>query len=398
VGTRDLRIVVAAVGVSAAGDLAAVSALAVSLAHRTGSGVLVAALFAANWLALAAAASWGGALVDRGDARRLLAAASLLQAAITAALATTSAPAVTLALVAVLGLGAAVALPAEFALVGAIAAGSVGAGRANAHVETARSAGYLVGPLLGTSLAATAGVGAALAVDAASFVVVAAGALALHVRRPGQSAAAARPRARDGILLLAGDRVLSTVTAVLVGSLLAMSTSISADVFFGATLGAGSAGLALLLTAWTAGMLAGSLVAAPRIPPKALAVTAVAATALQGAGKLGAAAVGLLVPVLLLYAAGGAGHGIKNVTARALIHERIAPEAHGRTFAAYAALRNCAELAALAAGGFLVDALGGRTTILLAGAATTVVAAVGYGVLRRRTPAESQPAASPAAA
>jgi hypothetical protein len=56
---RDLGLIAAAVLVSAAGDLAAVSALAAHLQHQTGSGLVVAALFAANWLAVGA--PWGGA-------------------------------------------------------------------------------------------------------------------------------------------------------------------------------------------------------------------------------------------------------------------------------------------------------------------------------------------------
>lgn len=55
---RDLGLVAAAALVSAAGDLAAVSALAVHLQRETGSGIAVAALFAANWLALALGAPW----------------------------------------------------------------------------------------------------------------------------------------------------------------------------------------------------------------------------------------------------------------------------------------------------------------------------------------------------
>lgn len=160
-----------------------------------------------------------------------------------------------------------------------------------------------------------------------------------------------------------------------------MSASISADVFFASSFGHGTWGLALLLTTWTAGMVAGALSAAPRIPTRLLAVAAVAAAGLQGAGKLGAAAVGLFLPALLLYALGGAAHGMKNVTARTLIHERIHESAHGRAFAAYVALRNGAELVALAIGGILVDAAGGRGTVALSGGATAAVAALGLAVL-----------------
>lgn len=377
---RDLGLLAAAALASAAGDLAAVSALAVHLQRQTGSGLVVAALFAANWLALAVAAPWGGALADRLDARKLLIVASLFQAAIAVTLATTTGTAGVLALTALLGAGAAIAVPAEFALVGAIASVSGNAGASNARVETARNIGYVLGPLAGAVCVGAAGVGGALLLDGASFGLVAAAAVALHVRRRA-APDAAKPRARDGIALLTRDRTLRIAVAALVGSLLAMSASISADVFFASSFGHGTWGLGLLLTVWTTGMTAGALAAAPRIPPGLLATAAVVAAGLQGAGKLGAASIDLFLPALLLYALGGAAHGVKNVTARTLIHERIHESAHGRAFAAYAALRNGAELVALALGGTLVEAAGGRGTVAISGAATVVVAALGLTML-----------------
>ena len=64
--------------------------------------------------------------------------------------------------------------------------------------------------------------------------------------------------------------------------------------------------------------------------------------------------------MVVCYFVGGAGHGVKNVAFRSLIHERVPSDRHGRAFAAYNGLRNTAELVALAAGGALVAALGAR--------------------------------------
>lgn len=382
---RDLRILASAVGVSAAGDIAAVSALAVHVQQRTHSGIAVAAVFAANWLALAVAAPAAGALVDRRDARRLLIAASAFQAAVALLLASTPGLPDVLALVTVLGAGGAIAVPAEFALLGVIAATGEGATGANARVETARYVGYLVGPIAGTGLVAIAGIGAALAADATAFALIASAAVALRVRRPGSGTGAGERRARDGIGLLTRDPVLRLTTAVLVGSLVAMSTSITADVFFARqTLHAGPIGLGLLLSAWMLGMIGGSLALGPRVAPGALARSALKGTIVQGGGKLAASVAGLLAPALVLYGLGGAGHGVKNVCARTLIHDRVDPAAHGRAFAAYAALRNCAELAALGLGGTLVGLVGARATLALAGAMTMTIGTVGGGMLVRR--------------
>jgi hypothetical protein len=296
-----------------------------------------------------------------------------------------------LALCVLLGAGAAIAVPAEFALVGAVAAQGPGAKRANARVETARNLGYLLGPLAGAGLVALWSVGAALAFDAATFAATAVGAAMLSVRRPGTAVAGReRPRARDGIGLLTADPMLRITTAVLVGSLVAMSMSISADAFFvRQNLHTGAIGLGLLLSAWMVGMVLGSLVAAPRIAGGALAAAALLGTVVQGTGKVGAAAIAVLPVALALYAVGGAGHGIKNVAARALIHDRVAPAAHGRAFATYAALRNCAELTALVIGGVLVDTIGARGTLLFAGAATALIGLLGCAAVVRRRPPQT---------
>jgi MFS family permease len=387
---RDLMILVAAVGVSAGGDIGAIAALAVHVQESTHSGLAVAGLFLANWLALAVAAPAGGAIVDRADARGLLIAASAFQAVVAAALASTPGLPGVLALCVLLGLGGAIAVPAEFALVGAVAAQGAGAKRANARVETARNLGYLLGPLAGAGLVALWSVGAALAFDAATFVAIGLGAAMLTTRRPGSAAPGReRPRARDGIGLLTRDPVLRITTAVLVGSLLAMSMSISADAFFVRQwLHTGPIGLGLLLSSWMVGMVLGSLVCAKRFSVGALAAAALLGTVVQGTGKLGAAAIAVLPVALVLYAVGGAGHGVKNVAARALIHDRVQAAAHGRAFATYAALRNCAELAALVIGGVLVDTIGARGTLLLAGAATAVIGLLGCaGLGQNRAPA-----------
>jgi len=63
------------------------------------------------------------------------------------------------------------------------------------------------------------------------------------------------------------------------------------------------------------------------------------------------------------------------------IHARIAPERHGRAFAAWNGVRNAAELGALAVGGIVVGAIGARSTIWLAGGLSALVGVAGLVVL-----------------
>ena len=115
-------------------------------------------------------------------------------------------------------------------------------------------------------------------------------------------------------------------------------------------------------------MVLGALVVARRVPAGALALGALVAVGVQGVG-LGLPTVWLVGRFgAAMWFIGGVGHGTKNVLARTLIQERVPDRLHGRAFAAYNGLRNGAELVALGGGGLLVAAIGGRTTLALAGA------------------------------
>ena len=108
-----------------------------------------------------------------------------------------------LPLMTVLGFAVAVSQPAEFALVPAAAGPDTDAGRANGLMETVRSLGFTAGPLVGGALGAAGLLWLALALNALSFLVVAAAALLLRARRrPEPATAHRRPRARPRRLRL----------------------------------------------------------------------------------------------------------------------------------------------------------------------------------------------------
>jgi MFS family permease len=381
---RGISLLSGAILVSALGDFLAVIPLALHLEHDSGSGIVVAGLFIALWTPVAVLAAPAGLLVDRFDPRRTLVAVSVAQAAVAVGLAFAGSTVAVLALTALLGCGVAVANPAEFALVPAVA-DEARLKAANGRIESARYLGYTLGPLLGGALAASSGTHVALLVDAASFVVVALVALVLRPRRTIAREREDLGRARDGIVFLFRDRVLALVISVAFVSLLFMTASATAEVFFATdVLGAGDLGYGALMTAWTLGMVLGATTLPRRVPAAAAATVALVAIAVQGAGlalptlwlSLGFAAVAYLV--------GGSAQGLKNVLIRTLIHERVPERLHGRAYAAYNGLRNGAELVALAGGGLLVSAIGARWTLLLAGALPVLAALA--GLTARRAP------------
>lgn len=395
---RDFRLLAGSIGVSALGDWLATLALMLRLQETTGSGLVVSALLICLWAPSVVLAGHVGVLVDRFETTRLLGLVALAQAAVAATLAFTTSTAAILALTVLLGIGFAISQAAEFALVPPVA-GEERTREANGYVETARYLGFTIGPVCGGALTAAGGTEIAMLLNAATFLVVAGVAFTLRVRRrPEPAAAHASPRARDGVAVLVGDRLLALAMGVAFVSLLFMSASIPADVFFAKDdLGVGDVAFTLVYTSWTVGMILGAVVLAKRVPhgAAALALAAFVAVAVQGLGKA-------VPPFFLVYAAmlvgylvGGIGHGLKNVAFRTLIHERVASASHGRAFAAYNGLRNGAELAALAAGGVLVNAAGARTTLWVAGGVSALSGLAGLVLLRR---ARGEEARGPATA
>lgn len=371
---------------SALGDWLALVPLALQLEETTESGIVVALLFVAVWSPAVLLAGPAGLLTDRYDMRRVLLVVSLAQAVVAVGLAFVSGAVAIIGLAALLGIGFAFAQPAEFALVPAVA-GEAMLTIANGRVETARYVGFTVGPLAGGALAAAGGMRAAMLVNAATFLVVAAA--AALVRAPRRADAPPHEvrerRAWAGAAYLVHDRVLGVVMAVAFISLLFMTASATAEVFFAKDyLDIGDVGYGALLTSWTLGMALGATLLPRRIATGMLAAGALVAIAVQGFGL--AAPALWLVPAFAfaLYLVGGLAHGTKNVLVRTLIHERVPQTLHGRAYAAYNALRNGAELVALVGGGLLVAAIGARWTLFLAGAVPMAAAAVAIAVSRRR--------------
>jgi MFS family permease len=396
--SRDLRLIVGAVGASALGDFLLWIPLTLHLEATTGSGFAVAAMFIALWMPAVLLAPLAGLIVDRSEARRVLIWASLAQALVAIGLAfALDSLAAILVLAAALGIGNAISQPAEFALVPVIAGRDTSElNRVNGWVESARYAGMTVGPLVGGVLAATGGTQAALLIDAASFGFVALAGLALSARRPATLAGRGvdRARARDGIDALFRDRTLGIVIGVAFVSLLFMSAVITAEVFFlRDDLGVDGVLYGLLFSCWMVGMVIGGLALSRRIPTRRMAAAALVMIAAQGFGVGAPAAIAVVGFAGAMWLFGGVAHGAKNVLIRTLIQARVPEGAHGRAFAAYNGVRNGAELVALAAGGALVAALGGRTTLALAGGLSAAVGLLGLALYSRRSTVRSSSSA-----
>jgi predicted MFS family arabinose efflux permease len=376
---RDLRIVAAAIAVSAIGDWVAMIALSLR-ANELWKGAGVAVLLICLWSPLAALAGHVGVLVDRLETRAVAIWSALFQAAIACSLAFAATLPEIYALTILLGIGVAVSQAAEFALVPMLA-GSREIARANGLVESMRAIGFAVGPLIAGAIAASAGTKLALLADAATFLVIGIVLLGLPVRRRIEHLAGTGPRARDGIQLLFSERVLAIVLGFGAVTLVFMSASIPGDFAYVAELGHKDLGIGIVLSVWAIGMIVASNTIAHRVSLGAIALVTLLAASLQGLAKFVAPFWTVFPFMVAWWFVGGLGHGLKNTGFRTLIHQRVDPDRHGRAFAAFNGLRNTAELVALAGGGVLVATLGARGTLWIAGGVSALAGLTGVGML-----------------
>ena len=391
---RDLhlRVLAGAIAVSAIGDWVAVIALGFRANDSMKGGVAL--LLICLWSPIALLAGHVGILVDGVETRTLAIAAGIFQAGVAAALAFVSSLGGILVLAFVLGTGVAVASAAEFALV-PLLAGSRSIGKANGLVESARGIGFVAGPAIAGVVAGSAGTRYAMLADAATFLVVALVLGLLPVRRRVEQTAGAKPRARDGIALLFGERVLAVTLGTGAIGLVFMSASIPGDFAYATdSLHVGKLAFGFVLTAWAVGMIVASNLVPGRIPAAAVASATLIGAAVQGLAKFAAPFWQVYAVMVVAWTIGGMGHGVKNTGFRTLIHQRVDASQHGRAFAAFNGLRNTAELAALAGGAVLVSILGGRGTLWIAGGVSALAAVGGVIALASR---RDQPDAAAAA-
>lgn len=393
---RDFLLIFAAFALSSFGDYLALLALTIRVHDSTGSGWAVSALLLTGLLPLVAFAPLSGLLVDRVETVRVLAVAALAQAIVAVGLAATGGLVPTLVLSFLLGIGFAVTQPALFALVPKVA-GEENTTQANAFLEVARWGGATIGPFAAGTLTAAIGSGGTLLIDAGTFFIVAAAAVALRARRPPLPAAEAelggpKPKeARQGFSFLLRDHLLGMVVLVTAAMVLFAAIDNVAEVFFAKdVLGAGDAGYGVLVGSWTLGMVVAATVIARRVPALRLALSVLLA-AVVGGSAIAFAAVLPSVPLAVsMWFIGGGANGMENVGLRSLIHHRVPERLQGRVFAAYYSVINGASIGATVLGGALVAVAGARGSLLtagLGGLGAGLIGLIWYTRLRSREPA-----------
>jgi MFS family permease len=352
---------------SALGTGAAYVALLVLAYDRLGSAWGATAVLVAD---LAPAMLFGpllGRLVDRTSRLGCALAADLISALAFAGLAVVpgTVPLVGLALFA--GLGSALLRPATGALLPAVVA-EERLGAANALFGAVRELGQLAGPACAAGILLFGGPQGVLWLNAVTF---AASALLLSQLRGHVRPAAAEDSesGEDGsVLRLPGVAALILTSGAVL--LAAGTTNVAELVLAKEELHAGGSGFGLLVSAYSIGMLTGSLLGNREDGLRASYLAAIGAL---GLGLLGSAAAPALVFALASFAVAGAGNGLAVVTCRTLLQRAVPERAHGRAFGLLDAVDSWGFGAAMLLGGAMASSLGGRATFALGGAATLLI-------------------------
>jgi MFS family permease len=357
-------------GISFIGDAFSTVALVILVAQITGSASAVGGILVARLLPTLAS-PLVGVLADRMDRRAILVLSDLSRAILVLGLVFVRDVAILYLLAFLLGVARTFFNPTVRAAFPSV----VGDGdltRANALISGTFSVSFAVGPALGGLLVATVGVNAAFVLDAATYLVSAVLLARVPLSLPEKSEEAGFVRElKSGFSYLGGARV---PLAIVIGAFLTILTAnatIPAEIFLAKeTFDAGNAGYGLLVSLWGGGMVLGSalmVVAGSRVRLIPLYFLSIFATALALAGTGLAPSFAL---ALILLAVAGAANGIDNVATDTILQEQVPDALLGRVFSVRLLTYSAGEALAYPAGGLIVDAVGPRSTYLLAGTAT----------------------------
>jgi MFS family permease len=390
---RDFRVLLVSQGVSSLGDAVSFTALPLLVLALTGSGLAMGVVGALQTLPDLVFGMVAGALADRSDRKRMMFGADLGRAVLTALIPLSvflNGPTMAIVLIVAAPLSTlrSLFLAGYTASVPALV-GRPQVARANAIFETVYSAGYIVGPSIAGVLAASIGPGPTLGIDAASFALSSVGLFLVH--RPLR-APVDRPRTRivddirEGIQFILGHPILrsaillwglsSIITAPIVA---ALAFRITRDMALSPTI------LGIGLTAYGVGTVIGSL-AATRIGRR----TSVAPVLLLGELATGVMLIAIAlvgsVPGLVACAlVAGISQSLVLVTYITVRTAYSPDHLLGRVGSTARVISLGLQPLGMLAGGLLIDATSGTTTIAVMGVALCVLAVAFVPVRALRT-------------
>ncbi len=243
----------------------------------------------------------------------------------------------------------------------------------NALMNLGFAASSVFGAAIGGALIAALGVSAALLVDAASFLVIAV-LIGTSARLPAIEHTDYQPwheRIREGFAFVRGHMVVRTLLIGQALALVCFTIVVPIEVIYAKeSLGTSSAGFGILLSAWGAGIVIGSLLYVA-IKNRSGFALIVVSTALIGLAYLGMSQAHTLLVACAMSVVGGIGNGVQWVAVMTAIQQSTPQEYQARMSGLLESIG-----AAMPGVGYL---LGGVLTQL--GSPRTAFAFAGIGVL-----------------
>ncbi len=245
--------------------------------------------------------------------------------------------------------------------------------QANATLNIAFSATFMLGPAIAGVLVAAAGAPAALFIDAASFLIC--GAMLLDLSPHAEDAAGAtvlqRLRAAldyvNGVPLLRGLLLAEMVALVFFDSAGPIEVA-----YAKVTLHAGDRGYGLLLGAWGVGVVVGSLVFA-RSPKRGLGAMLTGGTLAMGLAYIAFSVAGSIEVACTAALLGGIGNGVEWASVISIVQRLTPPALQGRLMSAVESIGALSLALGLTLGGALVALSSPRTAFLVVGIGATTM-------------------------
>lgn len=380
---RELYVLAAMRGVSFAGDIAAATAVTLYLQSNGHPPAFLVATLVASVAPVVLLAPLTGRVSDRFDSRRILVVTAGAQAVVCVMMALWLDPFVLVTLTALLSAGLAFTHPVFGGLPRSIV-GPENVTRAASISQTSAMAGMLAAPALGAFLVGTYGTPSALLFNAASFVLVAGGALVITTRLHTRNTAEAGGGDAPGAYSVWGDpfiRILLAATGLVVTCV--SINSVLSVYMVREVLGGSEQQYGIVSSAWMAGLVVGSLVVGrnKRLSSRAQIVMAFAFMGLALLLTSMVPSVWWLIPINIL---GGIGNGTMATNLHVILNLEVPEHYRGRAFAALGAVSNAAPMIGYAFGGVLVAAAGTPVSYALIGIATCLCTALAGPVLLGR--------------
>jgi hypothetical protein len=394
---RDFRALLSTQGVSSIGDAVSFTALPLLVFALTGSGAAMGVVGALQTLPDLFFGMFAGALADRSNRKRMMFIADAGRALLTALIPLSvwlGGPtlAIILVVAAPMSILRSLFLAGYTASVPAIVGRSQLA-RANALFEAVYSTGYIIGPGVAGILSTLIGPGPTLAIDAVSFLLSAIG--LILVRRP-LIAPTDRPPShiladiREGIeFIIARPTLRSAIAFWGIASVATAALVPALTVYITRDLGLEDWALGVLLTAYGAGTVTGALLISRRrrgsAGPVLLGGNLARGLLLIGIGLAGR--LDLLLPFGFL---AGIADSAVLITYLTLRTAHSPDELLGRIGSTARTISLGLQPVGMLAGGLLIDATNGASTIVAMGA-TVAVLSVAFAPIRALRQAQLNP-------